>query len=188
MAKEKLSPKDRLLTTASEMFYQQGVNVGINDIIKQADVARMTLYKHFASKEALVLATLERDTEAWRSQLAERVEAIAKKPEDKPLAAFKAVEETVGSKGFRGAAALNYASQTADSKSEVHTLARAHDIAVQSLFEGWMKAAKLKKAKRVSRQLGLLLNGALTTAQLEGDASAVKEARAAAQALISAAQ
>lgn len=184
----KKAPKDRLLQTASEMFYKEGVSVGINDIIKRADVARMTLYKHFSSKEALILAVLEHDTEAWRSHLAERVDALARKPEDKPIAAFKVVEEAVGTKGFRGAAALNYASQTADAKSSVHTLARAHNEVVQGMFESWMKAAKLKKVKRVSRQLSILLNGALTTAQLEGDSSAVKDARVAAQALIAAAQ
>src|SRR5690606_3063913 len=54
---------ERLLDTAARLFYARGVsNVGINEIIARAGVARMTLYHHFPSKDALIKAVLERRT------------------------------------------------------------------------------------------------------------------------------
>ena len=68
---------ERLLDTASRLFYTRGVsNVGINEIIARAGVARMTLYHHFPSKDALIKAVLERRREerdawnqGWRSEV-----------------------------------------------------------------------------------------------------------------------
>lgn len=184
----KTSPRDRLLETATNLFYQKGTNVGINEIIKEADVARMTLYKHFESKDALVEAVLEQESRSWLNSLAERVDASARKPTDKPTAAFKVLEEDAGKRNYRGSTVINFMVDAADSKSGVHKLAQQHDVALQDMFEGWLKEAKLKKAKRLSRQLAMLLNGAVVTAQIEGDGAALKDARTAAQALITAAQ
>ena len=68
------SPRDRLIDTAAELFYERGLpNVGINEVTDRAGVARMTLYNNFASKEALALAAFERQAEARRAIMEKRL-------------------------------------------------------------------------------------------------------------------
>ena len=58
--------RERILEAAYELFSRQGIRaVGIDSIVESSGVARMTLYRHFASKDALVLAFLERREERW---------------------------------------------------------------------------------------------------------------------------
>src|SRR5262249_33601671 len=69
------SPRDRLINTAANLFYERGLpNVGINEVTERAGVARMTLYNNFDSKEALALAAFERQAEARRALMEKRLE------------------------------------------------------------------------------------------------------------------
>ncbi|MGJ6968861.1 TetR/AcrR family transcriptional regulator [Streptosporangium sp. G11] len=62
------APRDHLLATASRLFYIDGINgVGVDRILQEAEVTRATLYRHFAGKEALVVAYLEREDQMIRA-------------------------------------------------------------------------------------------------------------------------
>src|SRR3954467_8077216 len=82
--------RERILSAAYDLFSRRGVRaVGIDAIIAQSGVARMTLYRHFASKEQLVLAYLERREELWtRRWLQAEVEQRASDPAERLLAIF----------------------------------------------------------------------------------------------------
>jgi AcrR family transcriptional regulator len=70
--------KDRILETASRLFYDQGYNqTGINQIIDEADIARASLYHHFPSKTELLLAYLDRTHELWFGELETYMQPIA---------------------------------------------------------------------------------------------------------------
>jgi AcrR family transcriptional regulator len=72
MEKKQHTPKpgDRLLNTATRLFCLHGINAtGIDKILAEAGVAKMTLYNQFGSKEGLVFAVLEREGEAWRGDV-----------------------------------------------------------------------------------------------------------------------
>lgn len=80
--------KDRILDTASRLFYDQGYHVtGINQIIEEADIARASLYNHFASKTDLLLAYLDRTNEEWFVEL-DRYLAAFPTPKEKLLGLF----------------------------------------------------------------------------------------------------
>ncbi len=80
--------KDRILDTASRLFYDQGYHVtGINQIIEEADIARASLYNHFASKTDLLLAYLDRTHEEWFLELDRYLSPLAT-PKEKLLALF----------------------------------------------------------------------------------------------------
>jgi AcrR family transcriptional regulator len=80
--------KDRILDTASRLFYNQGYHVtGINQIIEEADIARASLYNHFASKTDLLLAYLDRTHEEWFFEL-DRYLSPLPSPKEKLLALF----------------------------------------------------------------------------------------------------
>jgi AcrR family transcriptional regulator len=80
--------KDRILDTASRLFYDQGYHVtGINQIIEEADIARASLYNHFTSKTELLLAYLDRTHEEWFLEL-DLYLALFSTPREKLLALF----------------------------------------------------------------------------------------------------
>src|ERR1700744_1609264 len=77
---EEASARERLLTVAHDLFYREGIrSVGIDEIIATADVAKMSLYRSFASKDELVAEYLrERDVLYWETW----EEAISRHPDD----------------------------------------------------------------------------------------------------------
>src|SRR5258706_5871587 len=87
--------RERILEAAYELFSRQGIRaVGIDAIVASSGVARMTLYRHFASKDALVLAFLERREERWiKDWLQREVELRAVDPRDRLLAIFDVFDE-----------------------------------------------------------------------------------------------
>src|SRR5690554_7892421 len=93
---------ERLLDTASRLFYTRGVsNVGINEIIARAGVARMTLYHHFPSKDALIKAVLERRA-AERDTWLEQAPGMATEPLGRMLAVFDLLVDWAAPPDFRG--------------------------------------------------------------------------------------
>src|SRR5262245_62153820 len=87
--------RERILDAAYDLFSRQGIRaVGIDAVIERSDVARMTLYRHFASKDALALAFLERREERWtQGWLQHEVEARATDPAERLLAIFDVFDE-----------------------------------------------------------------------------------------------
>src|SRR5690242_21926410 len=94
--------KERILDTASRLFYDQGYHVtGINQIIEEADIARASLYNHFASKTELLLAYLDRTHEEWFAEL-DRYLADFPAPKEKLLALFDFRIQRQRSLGYKG--------------------------------------------------------------------------------------
>jgi AcrR family transcriptional regulator len=83
-------------------FYRQGIGaVGVDSVVAEAGVAKATLYRHFRSKDDLVVAFLRRRDLRWREWLSDSVERLAPRVEDRPLAVFDALGEWFASGGFR---------------------------------------------------------------------------------------
>ena len=77
--------RERILDTAYDLFSRDGIRaVGVDAIVRQSGVARMTLYRHFASKDALVLAFLERREQRWtQSWLQHEIRERAGDPDER---------------------------------------------------------------------------------------------------------
>jgi AcrR family transcriptional regulator len=88
-------PDERLLETAYELFSARGVrDVGVDELVEKAGVAKATLYRHFSSKDELILAFLQLREERWTvGWLEESVRARAGNPEDQLLAVFDLFDE-----------------------------------------------------------------------------------------------
>ena len=95
------SARDRILNAASELFYREGVqNVGIDRIIAESGVAKMSLYNHFKSKDALIAAWLQERDVSWRTWFQTTVEQLVTEPCDRILAVFDALHEWLTSLTF----------------------------------------------------------------------------------------
>ncbi|KQB83425.1 putative transcriptional regulator [Corynebacterium lowii] len=101
------SPRERLLASATHLFSTEGVRViGIDRILREADVAKASLYSLFGSKDALVVAYIEQLDVAWRAAWSERTKDM-KEPDAKILAFFDQYIEQMPAENYRGSHFMN---------------------------------------------------------------------------------
>ncbi|MBU2664179.1 TetR/AcrR family transcriptional regulator [Actinoplanes bogorensis] len=118
--------RSRLLSTASSIFYSEGIHsVGVDRLVAEAQVTRATFYRHFPSKEDLVLAYLTEADRAIRGQI-EGAMAAGKSPADTVRAVAEGIAAGIRSRGFRGCAFLNAVAEYADPAHPVHQTVLAH--------------------------------------------------------------
>lgn len=177
--------KQRILETADRLFYQEGIRaVGIDRIIAEAGVAKMTLYSHFPSKDDLILAVLhyreERVLEYFRSAL----ERHGRRTKDKLRAFFAALKEWFESPGFRGCAFQNAAVELADREHAGSQFVRDHKRRFAELLRGFVEDSVGGKGAKLAPAVALLVEGAIVTAVIHGKTDAVEVARDAALKLV----
>ena len=161
--------RERILRTASDMFYQRGIRaVGVDAIIAGADVARMSFYRHFKSKEGLVLAFLARRDEQFRAWLDAEVHRLAPDAADRPLAVFDALALRFAPDDYRGCAFLNAMAETADRHDAVHKAAAGHKAKIQDYLAHVLEEAGL--SAKHAPDLLMLMDGAVVSAVREGSA------------------
>jgi len=180
------SARDRLLTAAAVLFYNDGIAAtGIDAITARAGVAKQSLYNNFGSKSDLVAAYIDQRHDEWLALYAAR-EATAYHPKDKILAVFDAYDDHATfayERGFRGCGLLNAAAEL-DADDAGRTAVRRHKEQVEAILH--TQLAQLlpddtARAETLAAHLAFLLEGAMTRAGLEGDASRLRSARAMAQ-------
>ncbi|MGW4058237.1 TetR/AcrR family transcriptional regulator [Amycolatopsis sp. NPDC004747] len=118
----------RLLSSASRLFYTEGLHsVGIDRVIADAGVTRATLYRHFPSKDDLLVAYLTAADNAIRAQVAAaRTASDSGSPADVVLAVATTIADGIASPGFRGCAFLNAAAEYPDPAHPVHQAVLTH--------------------------------------------------------------
>jgi AcrR family transcriptional regulator len=185
-------PRERLLRAANELFYTRGIrNVGIDEVIVAAGVAKASLYTHFRSKDELVAEYVRRRDASWRSWFRESVSARASTPLERLLAVFDVLAEWLASPGFRGCAFQNASIELADSAHPARAAAAANKRAVRSYLDELAREAGFADPRALADQLALVAEGAIVTALMLGRAETTpvaRSARAAASALLRAGQ
>lgn len=118
--------KDRILVTANELFYHEGIRaVGVDRLISESRVTKATFYKHFGAKDTLVVTYVNARHEAVRAQLSE-LAASASSAEQALQAIVDDVVEQTHSRRFRGCAFINAATEFPDSHHVVREVVSAH--------------------------------------------------------------
>ena len=175
----------RIVETADRLFYQHGIRaVGIDRIIAEAEVAKMSLYKHFASKDELILATLKYREEQILEFFRSAMEQHGKRTKDSVRAFFGALKEWVESPGFRGCAFQNAAAELADSDHAGAQFVSGHKQRFTDFLRGLVEQSIGKKSAFVAAAVSLLVEGAIVTAVIQGSSNSVDVARDAAIKLV----
>jgi AcrR family transcriptional regulator len=178
--KEKVSEaRERILGTALHLFYSQGIRAtGIDTIIRDSGVAKMTFYKHFPSKQTLVMEVLRRGEELWLSNFHGVVDPI-KDPRKRLLAIFDFLSVWFKDPGFRGCAYINTTVEAADPKAQECVAASQHkQILVRFLKETAREAGfDKKRADELAAKLLLLFDGAIVRALMEKSAEPAHTAK-----------
>ena len=176
--------RDRILDTAYELFAHRGIrDVGVDEIIERAGVAKATLYRHFPSKDDLAIAFLERREQRWTRAFVE-VEARRRgaTPEEQLLAIFDAFDEWFRRDDFEACSFIS----TLLEMGARHRLGMAsiHHLAnIRSLVQTLAEAAGVPDAESFARSFHLLMKGSIVSAA-EGDLDAAHRAKPMVRALI----
>ena len=182
------SARERILATAFELFYARGIRaVGIDLIIARSGVAKATFYKHFPSKDDLVLAYLDKVDGVWSGQLAAAAEAAGPDPADQLVGMFDALSTACRREGYRGCAFINAAAESPPG-TPVHQRTVAHKSAVLAWVRGLAERAGARDSGALARSLTLLLDGGLASGSLDADPDAPEAAKTSARTLLDAAR
>lgn len=177
--------RERILRTAYELFTRHGLAVvGVDRIVAEAGVAKTTLYRHFHSKDELVVAVLEWHQELWTfGWLEAEIERRATSPAERILAVFDAFDEWFRRDDFEGCLFTNSLLETHDRSSPVRAAAVAALDSVQEVLRPLARDAGVADPEGFAEQLQLLMRGSIVAA-VEGRADAASQARLAAQRLL----
>jgi AcrR family transcriptional regulator len=177
--------RERILEAAYGLFARRGIRaVGVDEIIDRAGVAKATLYRHFSSKDDLVLAFLGRREQLWTR---EWVEAEARKradtPEGRLLAIFDLFDEWFQRDDFEGCSFINVLLETADREHPVGRASADHLATIRSILRDFGEEAGLRDPDAFAHSWHILMKGSIVAAG-EGDAEAARRAKVMGSALI----
>ena len=182
---QRLTKRDQLLETAWRLFYRDGYHAtGIDRILADAGVAKMTLYKHFRSKEELILAALEKRSAQFRESFSRYLHAKKRAPERQLLAVFDWLIDWVSSKEFRGCFFQKAMAEYQDVYDPIHQAALAHKTAFHGEIRRLVMEAGLANPSALADQLALLVEGAIVNSHATGSPMPAVQAREAARSLI----
>lgn len=174
-----------LLATAQRLFYRDGFRpVGIDTLLAEAGVAKMTLYHHFASKEALIVAVVEKLDAEVRAGLGAAIAGAGRSPARRLLAVFDWLERWFETDDFRGCAFIRALSEYPDPAHPIHQAAWRHKQAVNALLRQLAADAGAARAGDLADALSLLIDGAIVAAHATNSSTPALTARAAAAALL----
>ncbi|HET6943995.1 MAG TPA: helix-turn-helix domain-containing protein [Gaiellaceae bacterium] len=177
--------RERILESAYDLFSRKGVRaVGVEEVIERAAVAKATLYRHFPSKDDLVLAFLRRREEVWTHGW---VEAEARRrgasPEDRLLAIFDLFDEWFHRDDFEGCAFINVLLETANLKHPIGRASANHLENIRAILGTLADEAELRDPDEFAKSFHILMKGSIVQAG-EGDLEAAARAKEMARDLI----
>jgi AcrR family transcriptional regulator len=179
------SARERLLASANELFYADGVQtVGIDRVIEHAGVAKASLYNLFGSKEGLVRAYLESRHHGTTELITAAVERH-RSPRKRLLAVFEAQGQLFAQRGFRGCAFVA-ATAEAPRGGLIEQAANEYRTWIRALFTDLAEQAGASDPRKLARQLQVIYDGAGLAATMDHDPTIAATARAAAEALLDA--
>jgi AcrR family transcriptional regulator len=170
--------RERVLTAAYDLFSRRGVRaVGVETIIAQAGVARMTFYRHFPSKDDLVLAFLEKREELWAHEwLENEVRSRAANPEDRLLAIFELFDEWFQRDDFEGCSFINVLCEKFGQGHPVREASIVHLDNIRVFLRGLAEDAGVADSDDFASRWQVLMEGSIVAAGA-GDRFAARRAR-----------
>lgn len=170
-------PDERLLETAYELFCVRGVrDVGVDELVERAGVAKATLYRHFASKDELILAFLKLREERWTmGWLEQSVRARGGTPEERLLTVFDLFDEWFREPGYAGCPFIKVMVELGP-EHPAGAASIEHQNTIRELLTQLATDAGFRDPAELALSLHLLLCGSIIQASL-GNSSAAHRAR-----------
>lgn len=177
--------RDRLIQSAVRLFYRNGYTAtGIEKILAEAEVSKPTLYRHFRTKEDLIIAALRRWDEDCRLWLTREMDNRATDGRGQLLALFDTLEDWFDKPGFQGCMFINATAEYAELANPVHRAAAEHKRLFGENILARCRALGVSDPEQLAGDLLLLMEGAICTAHVSGRRDAARRARRIAENLI----
>jgi AcrR family transcriptional regulator len=176
-------PRERLLAAGQQLFYSRGASVGVDALLKEANVARRSLYEHFGGKDGLVAAVLRRASDedlAWY----EEALAGAAEPGARLLGLFDRLDELVSNADFRGCRYLATDLAFADPRHPAHAQTEAFRRRLRGLLVRELEAMGHASPENTAQQLHLLIEGTLVMGATQDGQHPARAARDLAAAIL----
>jgi AcrR family transcriptional regulator len=179
------APRERVLLTAYELFHRNSVNtVGVDRIVSEADVAKTTLYRHFATKDDLAVSVLRHHEQVWtKGWLEQAVQGRGKTAAARLLGLFDAFADWFRRDDYEGCLFARTLLETRDPASPVRAAAAAGLANIRSFIRELAREAGVRDPDAFALQIQMLLLGA-TVAAVYGDLDAAPKARDVARLLL----
>ncbi|HRE48018.1 MAG TPA: TetR/AcrR family transcriptional regulator [Aggregatilineales bacterium] len=183
----KKSARELILESAAALFFRDGFRaVGVDTIIERSNVAKMTLYRHFPSKDDLIVAYLKQTDELFWVWFEESAAKGGDDPREQLIAFFKALEKLVTSPQCYGCPFLNAAVDFPNESHPGHQVALEHKGVVRTRFADLARGAGARAPETLGDQLLLLMDGAFMAVRMFGANNPAAHVAEAAAALIAA--
>lgn len=184
--------REHILGVAADLFYWEGIRAtGVDTVAARAEVAPVTLYRLFASKDELVAAYVERCSQAYQERLTAVSSPESGDTRQRILAVFDAFSEEALSESCRGCPFLMVLAEFPDRRHPAHKAAVAHKVWVRKLFNKLVnelaKDAPLNDPDGVADQLALVADGIYGSVQSLGASGPAQHGRACAEIVLVAA-
>jgi AcrR family transcriptional regulator len=162
------APKEQLFRTAARLFYQRGYRAtGVDTIAAESGIGKMTLYRHYPSKDDLIVAYLQDSNRIFWKNF-EQVTSAAITPRDKLLAFFEALQDYVKTPVCYGCPFLNLATEYPEPDYPGHRVAFEHKQSVRERFRQLSTEAGAAQPEALADQLFLLMDGAYMASRMFG--------------------
>ncbi|PHZ85732.1 TetR/AcrR family transcriptional regulator [Paremcibacter congregatus] len=179
------SKRDELVQKALEVFYQNGFHAtGMDMLVAETGISKTSMYKHFRTKEDLILATLRLRDEQFRNWLFRRMEELGATPRSQLIAMFDALKEWFAQDAFRGCMFIKASSEYQEENDPIYKQSAEHKRLLYSYICDLAKKAGAPRPEALARSLLLLKEGAIVTAHLRHTANPAMDAKAAAKTLL----
>ena len=163
-----VTPKEKLFETAARLFYQHGYRAtGVDTIAAESGVGKMTLYRHYPSKDDLIVAFLKQSDEDFWGYF-EQATQNALSAREKLLAFFEALQGYVTSPACYGCPFINVATEYPQVDHPGHQVALAHKQSVRARFNQLAEEAGAPQPQVLANALLLLMDGAYMAARMFG--------------------
>jgi AcrR family transcriptional regulator len=179
-------PRERILDAATRLFADEGVHAtSVDRVIAEAGVAPMTVYRHFAGKDELVSATLERWSRAWLDWLRDQTGEDGDDAGARLEGLWDALEKWFADEGFRGSYVANVATELrAKPGHPAQSTIATHRAALRELLQDIATTAGVPSPPGAALQLHMLIDGATAAAVVDRQPGAAATARAIAATVI----
>jgi AcrR family transcriptional regulator len=187
MAASSHSARQRILTTATDLFSREGYRaVGTDTIIERSGVAKMTLYRHFSSKNDLINAYIEQTIQQFWAWFEQAISEHPDSPRAQLVAIFEALASLVADPDFYGCSCLQAAVEFPELEHPSHQVALQFKQIVHARFREIGAQAGAQQPGLLADQLLLLMNGTLMQGRMRGSTYSAHAVVQAARALVDA--
>lgn len=170
--------RQQILETASRLFYQKGTqNVGINEVIAESGVAKRTLYRHFPSKDDLILEVMQHRASQWLNWFDEAVSSKGGTAKERLLATFDVLQTWYANPDFRGCPFINVVLEIADAAHPAHQVSIQLRESIRTYIMQLASEAGVKDPVSFSQQYLLLIGGASLMATIEANPTGAQYAK-----------